>query len=222
MKAWVFFKYVFSPFFMRYWFFDYTDLLHTETFYLYLVGGLLDWVIHSFLLIQSLHLLMDVQEFAASADYAVVCFFPVTSSKLIIIIEFFLYSNNSALHTLPTPVPNRSSHQRCSVKKVFLEISQNSQENTCARVSFLITLLKKRPWHRCFPVNFVKFLTGRLFLLYVDMRWLHVLLFFCHHLDSMRSCWLSLRMHYTLHFYTFAVFPVLYDSSLDTFYIFRI
>ena len=62
------------------------------------------------------------------------------------------------------------------VKKVFLEISQNSQENTCTRVSFLIklqawgqslffnkvaglrpaTLLKKRLWHRCFPVNFVK------------------------------------------------------------------
>ena len=30
----------------------------------------------------------------------------------------------------------RSSHRRCSVKKVFLEISQNSQENTCARDSF--------------------------------------------------------------------------------------
>ena len=43
--------------------------------------------------------------------------------------------------------------QRCSVKKVFLEISQNSQENTCA-----CTLLKKRLWHRCFPVNFAKFL----------------------------------------------------------------
>ena len=28
----------------------------------------------------------------------------------------------------------------CSVKKVFLEISQNWQENTCARVSFLIKL----------------------------------------------------------------------------------
>ena len=27
----------------------------------------------------------------------------------------------------------RRSHQRCSVKKVFLEISKNSQENTCAR-----------------------------------------------------------------------------------------
>ena len=38
----------------------------------------------------------------------------------------------------------RSSHRRCSVKKVFLEISQNSQENTCARVSFLIkSLLSK-------------------------------------------------------------------------------
>ena len=30
--------------------------------------------------------------------------------------------------------------QMCSVKKVFLEISQNSKENTCARVSFLIKL----------------------------------------------------------------------------------
>ena len=30
--------------------------------------------------------------------------------------------------------------RRCSVKQVFLEISQNSQENTCARVSFLIKL----------------------------------------------------------------------------------
>ena len=27
--------------------------------------------------------------------------------------------------------------QRSSVKQVFLKISQNSQENTCARVSFL-------------------------------------------------------------------------------------
>ena len=47
-------------------------------------------------------------------------------------------------------------------KKVFLEVSKNSQENTCARASFnknyLKTLLKKRLWHRCFPVNFVKFL----------------------------------------------------------------
>ena len=31
----------------------------------------------------------------------------------------------------------RSSHQRHSIKKMFLEISQNSQEITCARASFL-------------------------------------------------------------------------------------
>ena len=36
--------------------------------------------------------------------------------------------------------PYRSSHRRCSVKKVFLEILQNSQENTCARASILIKL----------------------------------------------------------------------------------
>ena len=34
--------------------------------------------------------------------------------------------------------------QRCSVKKVILEISQNVQENTCARVSFLIKFIKKQ------------------------------------------------------------------------------
>ena len=30
--------------------------------------------------------------------------------------------------------------RRCSIKKVFLEISQNSQENTCARDTLLIKL----------------------------------------------------------------------------------
>ena len=34
----------------------------------------------------------------------------------------------------------RSSHSRCFVKKMFLKNSQNSQENTCARVAFLIKL----------------------------------------------------------------------------------
>ena len=50
-------------------------------------------------------------------------------------------------------------------KKVFLEVLQNSQENTRARVFFNkveglrpATLLKKRLWHWCFPVNFAKFL----------------------------------------------------------------
>ena len=33
--------------------------------------------------------------------------------------------------------------QRCSVKKVFLKILQNSQENTCDRVSYLVYVIKK-------------------------------------------------------------------------------
>ena len=72
--------------------------------------------------------------------------------------------------------------QRCSVKQVFLETSQNSQESTCARVSFLIklqasglrpaTLLKKRLWHRCFPENFVKFIRRPFFI--EHLWWLHL------------------------------------------------
>ena len=38
------------------------------------------------------------------------------------------------------PWETRSSRPELSVKKVFLEILQNSQENTCAKVSFLIKL----------------------------------------------------------------------------------
>ena len=32
---------------------------------------------------------------------------------------------------------SEAAAQRCSVEKMFLEISQNSQENTCVRVSYL-------------------------------------------------------------------------------------
>ena len=59
--------------------------------------------------------------------------------------------------------PNRVQKQKCSVKKVFFKILQNSQENTCVRVFFFqkvadlrtAALLKKRQWHRCLLVNFV-------------------------------------------------------------------
>ena len=43
------------------------------------------------------------------------------------------------------------------VKKVFLEISQNSQENPFYQRLFFNNQ-KKSIWHRCFPVNFTKFL----------------------------------------------------------------
>ena len=50
--------------------------------------------------------------------------------------------------------------KRCSVKKVLLEILQNSQENTCARVSFLIKLqassnfIKKETLENVFSCEF--------------------------------------------------------------------
>ena len=37
-------------------------------------------------------------------------------------------------------IRDRSSRPECSATKVFLKISQNPQENTCARVSFLMKL----------------------------------------------------------------------------------
>ena len=45
--------------------------------------------------------------------------------------------------------------RRCYVKKVFSDVLQNSQENTSVRVS---PLVKLQAWHKCFPVNFGKFL----------------------------------------------------------------
>ena len=72
--------------------------------------------------------------------------------------------------------------QVCSVKNVFLEILQNSQENPCARVPFFnkvawqspTTSLKKRLRHRGFTVNFAKFL--RTLFLTEQLRWLHLCL----------------------------------------------
>ena len=58
-------------------------------------------------------------------------------------------------------------------KKCSLEIPQNSQENTCAsdfnKDAGLspTTLLKKRLWHRCFPVNFAILLRTRFFVEHV-------------------------------------------------------
>ena len=47
--------------------------------------------------------------------------------------------------------------RRYSVKYVLLEISQNSQETPVLEPR-PATLLKKKLWHRCFPVNLAKFL----------------------------------------------------------------
>ena len=71
----------------------------------------------------------------------------------------------------------RSSRPEVFCKKVFIEISQNSKENNCAKVFFSkaeglrpATLLKKQPWRRYFPVNSAKFL--RTHFLIEHIRWL--------------------------------------------------
>ena len=56
--------------------------------------------------------------------------------------------------------PFRSSQRKHSIKKVILKILQNSQD---------ATLSKKRFRHRCFPVNFSKFLKA-LILQYISGR----------------------------------------------------
>ena len=57
----------------------------------------------------------------------------------------------------------KSSHRRCSVKKVFLKISQISKENTCVEVFFnkvaglqACNFIKKILQYRYFPVKFAK------------------------------------------------------------------
>ena len=60
--------------------------------------------------------------------------------------------------------------RRCSVKKMYLEILQNSHGNICTWVFIKKTSLKKRLWHRCFPANFEKFLKTP--FLIEHLRWL--------------------------------------------------
>ena len=59
----------------------------------------------------------------------------------------------------------RSSHRRCSIKKLFLKILQNPQkthvlESLFKRVAALkaCNFIKTRLLHRCFPMNIAKFL----------------------------------------------------------------
>ena len=61
---------------------------------------------------------------------------------------------------------SRSSHQRCSIKKgVLRNVAKFTQKHLCQNLFFNrvaslrpAILLRKTLWHRCFPVNFVKYL----------------------------------------------------------------
>ena len=57
----------------------------------------------------------------------------------------------------------RSSHRKFSIKKCFLRIFAKFKGKHMWQSFFFnkvagLTLFKKRLWHRCFPVNFAKFL----------------------------------------------------------------
>ena len=62
-------------------------------------------------------------------------------------------TDSHMMNFLSDIIKKQPSH-RCSVKKVFLEISHNSQENTCARVSYLIKFIKKETLAQMFSSEF--------------------------------------------------------------------
>ena len=79
-------------------------------------------------------------KFTVSKIKVKVLFLVVLISTILCITEIFSMSglSDEASYFL-SPLPE-AVVQRCFVKTVFLEISQNSQENTYARVSFSIKL----------------------------------------------------------------------------------
>ena len=55
-------------------------------------------------------------------------------------LNFFPIYINDLSNGLKTNAKLLADDKKCPIKKLFLEISQNSKENTCVRVSFLIKL----------------------------------------------------------------------------------
>ena len=76
--------------------------------------------------------------------------------------KFFKYDENKYFlnYFFMVVLNTEAVVRKCSVKEVLLEISQNSQENTCVRISFFNSLLKRRLWHMYFSKNFAKFLAA--------------------------------------------------------------
>ena len=83
--------------------------------------------------------------------------------------DFFFFLNNSKpseIFKKKAKNNNRSSYQRCSMKKgVLRSFTKFTEKHLCQSLFFnevadlsSATLLKRRPWHMCFPVNFAKFL----------------------------------------------------------------
>ena len=93
-------------------------------------------------------------------------------------------------------------------KKAVFKTSQNSQQNTYARVS----CLQKRLWQKCFPVNFAKFL--RITILQNTSSYLLLQIA----VEGMNRYWNSIlgRSFYAYNFY-FALTKILKFSVKDFF-----
>ena len=86
------------------------------------------------------------------SDSQIKLFFQWLLSKL-----YIIFSMPSALSLLKLFITwhFRSSHWKCSIKKVLLKNLQNSQRNICARESLLIKLQNTETFRRLLP-TFVK------------------------------------------------------------------
>ena len=83
---------------------------------------------------------VDIAKFLRTLILKIVC------ERLLLVSDMFIVVSKTTVEKIQNYYRNTEAVvQRCSVKKVFLEISQNSQENTCARASFLIKLQASRP-----------------------------------------------------------------------------
>ena len=78
-------------------------------------------------------------------------------SKLHLLIEKYIMEGVRSPNPEISDCLTEAVVRRCPLKNVCLKILQNSLENTCSR-SQANSLLKKRLWHRYFPMNFAKVL----------------------------------------------------------------
>ena len=97
------------------------------------------------------------------------CFYFSTDDKLIILLFTYSFKYqicHKSFSCCSSPSHVLNGHQRCSVKKCVLRnFAEFTEKHLCQSLFFnkvsglrTATLLKKRLWHRCFPVNFAKFL----------------------------------------------------------------
>ena len=107
------------------------------------------------------------------ANFKTRVYFP----NILKVIQTITIPNTSKLFWLIFTEICRSSHRRCSLKKVFLKIPQNGQENTSVRVSSLIKLqgwglqlFIKETLEHVFPCEFCEIFKNT--FLREHLRWL--------------------------------------------------